>query len=47
MELAAVINEAQFYCVQPLVDELSKLQRKRALAENDISKGEFHSILTR
>jgi len=47
MELEAVLNEAEYFCVQPLVEELIKLQRKRALAANDITKAEFHYILTR
>ncbi len=47
MDLEAVLHEAEYFCIQPLVEELHKMKRERALAGNDITKGEFHRILTR
>jgi hypothetical protein len=42
----AVIREAEFYCIQPLVDELRRKQEDMRLSRTDMTKAEFFHCLT-
>jgi hypothetical protein len=44
--IEAVIREAEFYCIQPLVDELRRKQEDMRLSRTDMTKAEFFHCLT-
>lgn len=44
--IEAVIREAEFYCIQPLVDDLRRKQEEMHRSRTDMSKAEFFHCLT-
>lgn len=46
MPIDAVIREAEFFCVQPLVDELRRTKEEIRMNRTDITKAEFFHLLT-
>ncbi len=46
MAIDAVIREAEFFCIQPLVEELKKMKQEIRLNRTDLTKAEFFHCLT-